>query len=88
MTTTSGVIRIELKRADAAQLINENAVLKGSAFISALSPEALRLGTPLRFGSKSSLFQQGQPGHSVFFIIRGDVRLASRSIERVSVSMG
>lgn len=77
--TTSGVIRIELKRADAVQLISENAVLKGSAFVLALSAEELRLGTPLRFGSKSSLFQQGHPGHSVFFIIRGDVRLAARN---------
>ena len=76
------MVRIELKRADGAQLVRENAVLKASELVTALgarADEVLRGGTPLRFAAKTSLFQQGQAGHSVFFVIRGDVRLAARN---------
>ncbi len=76
------VVRIELKRADVAELVNGDPVLKLSAFVSALGPGAdavLRAGTPLRVAAKGLLFAQGQPGHSVFFVLRGEVRLVARN---------
>jgi len=76
------VLKIELKRADGAQLVKEDAVLKASELVTALGSTAdavLRSGTALRFAAKSKLFEQGHAGHSVFFVIRGDVRLAARN---------
>ena len=76
------VVRIELKRADAAELVRADAVLKACEFVSALGANAeavLRLGTPVRVAAKGTLFVQGKPGHSVFFVLRGNVRLVARN---------
>ncbi len=74
------ITRIELKRADVAELVKKDAMLSACPFVGALGPTAeavLRSGTALRYPATAALFQQGQPGHSVFFVLRGDVRLVT-----------
>ncbi len=71
--------RIELKRADAAELVKQSVGLAVSPFVTALGKNAdavLRAGLALRYPARTALFEQGQPGQSVFFLLKGEVRLS------------
>jgi CRP-like cAMP-binding protein len=75
------VVKVELKRADAAELIASHPELAGSPLMKALA--AARLALPpgaviRRFPDKVVLMQQGDAGQSLFFVLSGDVRLFAR----------
>lgn len=75
------ISRIELKRADAVEWVNSEPRLSGSPLMMALGANAeqvLRESSPVRYPAKGALFLQGQPGHSLFFLLRGEVRLVSQ----------
>ena len=84
------VVKVELKRADAAELVASRPELAGSAFIKALGPKRAELlaGAIIRrFPDKMVLMQQGDAGQSLFFVLAGDVRLFARR-DRDSAELG
>lgn len=81
--------RIELKRADPAELVKQSVALAVSPFVTALGRHAdavLRAGLALRYPASAPLFEQGQPGQSVFFVLKGEVRLSMRQLGAVTSS--
>ncbi len=76
------VVRVALKRADLWELVQGDPVLAENPFVRALGPLAekvMRQGVGLRYPAQSVLFQQGDASTSLFFVIRGEVRLSGRS---------
>lgn len=76
------VVKLDLKRAEAAELIAADPLLAGSPFARALGPAALQRvsgkAVIRRFPDKVVLMQQGDAGQSLFFVLKGDVRLFAR----------
>lgn len=75
------VVKVELKRADPAELIAGNPVLSGAALVKALglrSKAVLSNAVIRRFPDKAVLMQQGEEGSSLFFVLAGDARLFAR----------
>lgn len=75
------VVKVDLKRADPAELVASDARLGACAFVRALGAEAknvLNLGLARRYPDKVVLFQQGDAGNSLFFVLRGELRLFAR----------
>lgn len=75
------VVKVELKRADAAELVASHPLLAGSALMKALGPSRATLlscAIIRRFPDKVVLMQQGEAGQSLFFVLAGDVRLFAR----------
>lgn len=84
MTERSGsvnVVKVALKRADVTELITKDSLLAGAAVVKLLggpASDVLRGGVLRRFPDKGVLFQQGELGQSVFFVIAGEVRIFAR----------
>ena len=81
MSENVPVVKVELKRADAVDLVASNPALSGSAFMKALGARSralLSAGVLRRFPDKVVLMQQGEAGRSLFFVLAGDVRLFAR----------
>ncbi len=75
------VLKVELKRANAAELVASKPELSGSPLIKALGancPTTLSGAVIRRFPDKVVLMQQGESGGSLFFVLSGDVRLFAR----------
>jgi len=75
------LVKVELKRADAALLIASKPELSGAPLIQALGNEGkalLSTAVLRRFPDKGVLMQQGEAGGSLFFVLAGDVRLFAR----------
>jgi CRP-like cAMP-binding protein len=75
------VVKLDLKRADAAELIGSDPVLAASPFARAVGAELKRVcekAVVRRFPDKVVLMQQGDVGHSLFFVMKGDIRLFAR----------
>lgn len=75
------VLKLTLKRADSCELVRTDEVLKACAFVKALGPKAdavLTIGVARRYPDRAVLFQQGGGGSSLFFVLRGEVRLSAR----------
>lgn len=75
------VVKLELKRADPAEVVASRRELMASPFIRALGGQAtptLKQGTLRRFPDKAVLMQQNEAGDSLFFVLTGDVRLFAR----------
>lgn len=75
------VVKLDLKRADAAELIGTDPVLAASPFARAVGAELKRASEKAvirRFPDKVVLMQQGDTGQSLFFVLKGDVRLFAR----------
>ncbi len=75
------VVKLDLKRADAAELISQDPVLSKSPFARALGAALGRVSAKAvirRFPDKVVLMQQGDAGQSLFFVLKGDVRLFAR----------
>lgn len=75
------VVKVELKRADPAEVVLSRRELAAAPFIRALGTGAslvLKQGTLRRFADKAVLVQQGQPGTALYFVLNGDVRLFAR----------
>lgn len=79
--SSTPVIKVELKRADPAEVILSRRELAAAPLIRALGSTAaavLTQGTLRRFADKAVLVQQGHEGGSLFFVLTGDVRLFAR----------
>lgn len=75
------VVKVTLKRADLWELVQNDAILKTSAFVIALGPKAealFRGATARRYPDRAILYQQGDQGNALFFVLKGDVRLSAR----------
>lgn len=75
------VVKLDLKRAEPAELIAADPVLAGSPFVKALGAALARVSAKAvlrRFPDKVVLMQQGDVGHSLFLVMKGDVRLFAR----------
>ena len=75
------VVKVELKRADAAELIASRPELSGSPLVKAFgksAPAMLANAVIRRYPDKVVLMQQGEEGVSLFFVMSGDVRLFAR----------
>ncbi|MDP1829883.1 MAG: cyclic nucleotide-binding domain-containing protein [Archangium sp.] len=75
------VVKVELKRADAAELIASKVELSGAPLVKALAGAMSTLlprSTLRRYPDKVVLMQQGEEGDSLFFVMAGDVRLFAR----------
>jgi CRP-like cAMP-binding protein len=84
------VVKVELKRANAAELIAAKPELSGAPFIKALGAASKALvagGVMRRFQDKAVLMQQGDSGRSLLFVLAGDVRLFARR-DTDSVELG
>lgn len=76
-----GLARVALKRADLNEVVRDDELLRSSKFIKALGAKAdalLKLGVARRYPDRAVLFQQGDPGCSLFFVLKGEVRLSGR----------
>jgi CRP-like cAMP-binding protein len=83
--STSGekeaVVRVELKRANAVDLVRADQVLSGCAFVGSLgarSTEVLGKGVVRRCPDKVVIFQKGDTGGSLLLVLAGEVRLIGR----------
>lgn len=75
------VVRVELKRADPAELVAGRPELAGAPLVKALGAAAsalLKQAVIRRFPDKVVLMQQGEEGQSLFFVMSGDVRVFAR----------
>lgn len=73
--------RIELKRIDLPDLVAVDPLLTASPLCLSLDRAGLqgllRSGNTWRFSAGSPVFCQGEPGDSLFFVLRGDLRLTA-----------
>lgn len=90
MTPKDGAIRVELKRADVAELVLKHELLRACPLVVALGDRAaaiLGTGVGRRYPEGTTIFHQGQAGDSVFLVLRGEVRL-TRSQDQAPVELG
>jgi CRP-like cAMP-binding protein len=79
--TEPPVVRVELQRADMTGRISQDAKLVGSALVKTLGSDwqgVLRAGQAKRAVACTVLFQQGDPGETLLFLLSGAVRLFAR----------
>lgn len=75
------MVKLALKRADLCEMVLTDELLKESAFMKALGSRAealLKVGVARRYPDRTVLFQPGDAGNALFFVLRGDVRLSGR----------
>lgn len=76
------VIRVDLKRADLSELVRADDWLKASGLILALGDQAwpvLKSATGRRYPQGVSLFAKGATGDSLFWVLKGEVRLFTQA---------
>lgn len=76
------LFRLKLERADVCQLVREDLVLKSAPLIKCLGDRAddvLKQSIGLKVPNLSLVFREGDPGTSVFFVLRGEIRLTVKS---------
>ncbi len=81
MSDNTPVVKVELKRADAVELVARNPALSQAPLMKALGAAAkplLASGVLRRYPDKVVLMQQGETGLTLFFVLAGDVRLFAR----------
>lgn len=72
------VLRLELKQADAYELVRSDELLARSELVAALgdrAAEVLALGFPRRIPADAEIFQARQSGDSLYFVLDGQVTL-------------
>jgi CRP-like cAMP-binding protein len=75
------VVRVELKRANAVDLVRADQVLAGCALVSSLGAranEVLARGVVRRCPDKVVIFQKGDAGGGLLLVLSGEVRLIGR----------
>jgi len=75
------VVKVELKRADAYELIHGDKLLSASRLVKALGANlkaALANASVRRYPDKVVIFQQGDSGTGLYLVLSGDVRLFAR----------
>ena len=89
---SSPLVRVELKRADAAELVKRDRVLGGCDLVMALGPRAgelLTKGVVRRYLDRAVVFQAGEEGTSLMLVLAGEVRLlARRDLDSVELGVG
>lgn len=92
---SAAVVRVELKRADAAELVKQDALLCSADVIQAMgdrADEVLGKGVVRRYADRVIVFQKGEEGDSLFLVLAGEVRLIARkgsdSVEIETVNKG
>jgi hypothetical protein len=75
------IVRVDLKRADAAELVKSDQTLENCALVRALGPswaQALAKGVVRRYLDKVVVFQQNDAGSSLFLVLAGEAKVVSR----------
>jgi len=75
------VVKVDVRGADPSELVARDPRLARSGFVRALgedSASVLKLGLARRYTDTVVLFQQGDAGNSLFFVLRGELRLFAR----------
>lgn len=75
------VVKVELQRADVTGRISRDVKLSGSSLVKTLGNDwerVLRAGLGKRAAARAVLFQQGDPGDTLLFVLSGAVRLFAR----------
>lgn len=76
---TGGVIKVGLKRINLEERVFSDEALRGCGLVRALGEDAVKallaLGTGRRFTDAARLFLQGEPGDSLFWVLKGEARL-------------
>ncbi len=78
----STVVKVALKRVDLCELVQAHELLRMAPFVRAMGVKAealLKAGVARRYPDGAALFQQGDAGQSLFFVLRGEVRLSALS---------
>jgi CRP-like cAMP-binding protein len=76
----SDVIKLELKRANVSELVLTDPTLKAAPLVLALGHHAPRFfehGVGRRYPSKAALFRAGDSSDSLFFVLKGSVRITA-----------
>jgi CRP-like cAMP-binding protein len=79
----SPVVKIELKRADAAELVRADPFLAGCELARALQGrlgEVLAQAVVRRYPDRMVVYQQNDSGHSLYLVLAGEVRLLGRKL--------
>ena len=77
----AALTKLALKRADLFEMVTTDDWLRTTPFIKALGTLAdsvLKQGTARRYPNLVPVFQLGEPGTSLFFVLKGEVRLSGR----------
>ncbi|PZR08385.1 MAG: hypothetical protein DI536_24710 [Archangium gephyra] len=72
------VVRVELKRANAAEVVGSDAALRELPVVKALGAKLLEQGVLRRFAPQSVLWQQGEEGGSLLLVVAGAARILAR----------
>lgn len=75
------VVKVELKRADAFELVKSDKVLSASRVVTAMGATlqaVMSKAIVRRYPDKVVVFQQGEPGSALFLVLSGEVRLFAR----------
>lgn len=84
------VVKVELKRADAFELIQSDKVLSASRLVASLGAslkQVLAQAVVRRYPDKVVIYQQGELGSGLLFVLGGEVRLFARK-DRDAVELG
>lgn len=74
-------VKVELQRADVVGRVERDPLLARSQLVATLGPgwrDALRTGRAKRAAPRAVLFQQGDAGEALLFLLSGSVRLFAR----------
>jgi CRP-like cAMP-binding protein len=74
-------IRIKLERIDVAERVRNDPVLNVSTLMRLIGAEVFKTGTGQRFQDRAQVFHQGDAGESLFFVLKGEVRLYADGAE-------
>jgi CRP-like cAMP-binding protein len=81
VTPKGPVLKVELQKADVAARVAADVVLQRADFVTVLGSrfgEVIKAGSPRRAADRAVLFQQGDAGDALLFLLAGDVRLVAR----------
>ncbi len=84
------VVKVSLQRADPVELVRTAPLLKACPLVKALGArveDVLKRAVARRYADKVVLFQQGDTGSSLLFVLGGEVRLFARR-DRDAVELG
>lgn len=84
------VLKSEVKRGDVFAQVSADPVLGQSGFVKAMGEKlelALKRGISRRYPDKVVLFQAGDSGSSLFFVLSGEVRLFAKTAQGAAVEL-
>jgi CRP-like cAMP-binding protein len=77
------VVKVELKRADAAELVRLDRLLLASDLVRSLGArvdEVLAQAVVQRYPDRMVVFQQNESGSSLYLVLAGEIRLVGRKL--------